>query len=72
MQEDSNNCGLWALITIFRRSKNYRDSVGKLTQDDLLKKRVHLFFFVSRLFGILITDKNGSMSENLMVHSVMM
>ena len=35
IQEDSNNCGLWDLLTIFRRKKGCEYSVGKLSPEDL-------------------------------------
>ena len=38
IQEDSNNCCLWALLTMFRNSWGYQDSVGKLSTEDLQKK----------------------------------
>ena len=56
IQGDPNNCGVCALLTMFKRAKGYEDSVGKISPEDLQKKRVHLFCFVSRLFGILITE----------------
>ena len=56
IQEYSNNYGLYALLTIFKRARGCEDSVGKLTLEDLQKKRVILFYFVSKLFGILLPE----------------
>ena len=56
---------------MFRRARGYTESVGKLSPEDLLKKRVYLICFVSRLFGIIITNKNGSMSGKILAPSVM-
>ena len=35
IQEYSNNCGLCALLTMFRRARGHQDSVGKLTLEEL-------------------------------------
>ena len=35
VQEDSNNCGLWDLITMFGRARDLQDSVGKVTVEEL-------------------------------------
>ena len=56
IQEDSNIYGLWDLLNMFRRARGYQDIIGKLTLEDLQKKRVSLFCYVSRLFGILRTE----------------
>ena len=41
---------------MFRRERGCKDRVGKVSPEYLLKKSVHLFCFVSRLFGIIITE----------------
>ena len=56
IQEDSKNCCVLALFTMFRRARGYEDSVGKISPEDSQKKRVHLFCFISRLCEILITE----------------